>query len=192
MPGSAKGAEGLLVEIWASSVWRLYPLLFFYCTCAPTLCAQTWAARGLSGQQCRCRVMCVYPCPSAEPAAPAGGVTVLPLKPLLMTNFFAAREGTVVHCENFTSATAPQAGHGICMSRPAQPLLVVPRGLATRTLSANAAKHSVARPVGRLSGSSPAAHVQACLEAHSKVITWSSWSDFIANAGAPSVCPHSS
>ena len=39
---------------------------------------------------------------------------MLPLKPLLMTNFFAAREGTVVHCENYRSASAPQASHAVC------------------------------------------------------------------------------
>ena len=38
----------------------------------------------------------------------AGGVTVLPLKPLLMTNFFASRGGTVLHCEHYTDDAAPQ------------------------------------------------------------------------------------
>lgn len=33
---------------------------------------------------------------------------MLPLKPLLMTNFFASRGGTVLHCEHYTDDAAPQ------------------------------------------------------------------------------------
>lgn len=104
--GGKTDTSGLLSELWRTGIWKLFLLLFLYIAGA----TPTWLSLDIpTSRACTAFEIACSMRPQPQRGCNAGYGVIIPVKPTLMTDFFASRHSDVyIHCEDYTSQNAPE------------------------------------------------------------------------------------